>query len=71
MARFATVNFVVSNFTNSLYCDFSSKIECGNLITKWEESLVRCKEGSSESVKREERDPDEEDLHEDAMKKQL
>ena len=34
---------------------------------KREESLVKCEEGSSESVKREDRDPDEEHLHEDAI----
>ena len=50
-----------------MFCNCFNKNGCCNLITKREESLVRCKEGSPESVKREERDPDEEDLQEDAM----
>ena len=48
--------------TSHSYC--SSKKGCCNPFTKREDSLVRRGEGSTESVERNDQDPDEQDLDE-------
>ena len=63
--KFLVANLNVFRVAYYNYC--SSKNGCFNLFMKREESLVSCEEGSPESVKREDRDPDEEDLDEDAI----